>query len=91
MKAVEVAHHKYKGRRYNSEVDFFDFVKFEADLRSFIARYKPNITHREIALACDLSTPTVKDALQGRSLGLKAACRLAVFADLSLDKYVKGL
>ena len=78
-------------------MQYFDFMQFSRDVLKFAERmgYKDGPGTRDshtlltqIADAASLDRQTANSALMGRPCSLKTICRLADFADLSLDNYL---
>lgn len=68
--------------------DLFDAERFTADVEAFRIRHQH--TRREAADIADMSTVGATDVMaRGRAPTLANAIRLAKYADLALDEYIR--
>jgi hypothetical protein len=86
---------KQRRRCEDLDEEYFDFKQFLIDFTGFLIRHYSDKNRQEIASiikdATGLAQSTILNTLAGYTMGLKAVCRLAAFADMSIDKYVKEL
>lgn len=73
--------------KYKDNTEVFDTERLLLDAYHYQVRQR--LTYTDMARRAGCSRTTIREVLEGKSLSLWMACRLADVCDLSLDDYRK--